>query len=214
MYKFASKEFDYAYKLVNALCDAGLSSFCECYGENSFSKWYDSKKLAEYGVYYENGASKVCLYQDEISEYVIKFGFVGSKKDYCQIECENYRKAVEAGLERYFPYTEELCVRDGIHFFIQEKAVCDEEAISSEWFSEMNEAMSDYRDDYESEDEYYSYVWDAVAEMSDEERVNTLYGDEELLDFLYEMDINDLHEGNFGMIGDRVVIIDFSGWRG
>jgi hypothetical protein len=31
---------------------------------------------------------------------------------------------------------------------------------------------------------------------------------------LWDNHIGDLHEGNFGYIGDRMVIVDFSGWRG
>ena len=37
---------------------------------------------------------------------------------------------------------------------------------------------------------------------------------DELFEFLNESDINDLHSGNIGYIGNRLVLIDYSGYHG
>ena len=57
-------------------------------------------------------------------------------------------------------------------------------------------------------------VWLEIDGMGDRDKAELSFHDDELTEFLEENYINDLHEGNFGYIGDRMVIVDFSGWRG
>ena len=45
-------------------------------------------------------------------------------------------------------------------------------------------------------------------------KIDLMFNDMALSSFLSKHRIGDLHEGNFGFIGDRTVIIDFSGYMG
>jgi hypothetical protein len=55
-------------------------------------------------------------------------------------------------------------------------------------------------------------IWDEVYELEDADKIDLMFNDMALNSFLREHRIGDLHEGNFGFIGDRTVIIDFSGY--
>ena len=50
--------------------------------------------------------------------------------------------------------------------------------------------------------------------MDDWEKAQLCFHDENLCNFLMDNRVGDLHEGNFGYIDDRMVIVDFSVWRG
>ena len=217
MTNFISEEvYGYAIKMANVLVKAGLNENRTSYGESSFHTWFNEKSFGSYGFEYYNGVSKVCLFHDALENYVIKFGFsdIASQRDYCMIEYQNYQLAKENGFAAYFPYTDFLGNFDGVNFFIQERACCSEDDITSKWYENMREVMEDYHDESEDEDEINSRVWDAVYDMDDIDRANLTFEDDSFLDFLMEYEIGDLHEGNFGYIDDRIVIIDFSGWKG
>jgi hypothetical protein len=215
MTNFISNEIrDYANKVVESFVRVGLIENRRSYNEFSFSDWYKSKNLDSYGFSYSCGVSKVCLFHPQLENFVIKFGFsdITSQTDYCVIEYENYLRAKENGFEEYFPYTDFLCEYEEVSFFIQEKAVCSEDDITSGWYHSMREVME--ADCDEDDDDFNSRIWDAVYDMDDIQRADFTFCDEAFTDFLIKYGIGDLHEGNFGYIGNRTVIIDFSGWRG
>jgi hypothetical protein len=110
-------------------------------------------------------------------------------------------------MTEFFPQTFFLGRFDGRDYYIQERAECDEDAISSECY---NQICSSYEED--GNECSPEWVWDEVDGLDDDERVNLLFHNSELIDFLYEHEINDLHEGNFGRINGNFVIIDFSGY--
>ena len=50
-------------------------------------------------------------------------------------------------------------------------------------------------------------------DLEDTERIIGVFGeDEDLINFIIENDINDLHEGNFGIVDGKLVMTDFSGF--
>lgn len=215
MTNFVSDEVrKYANKIIDCFVGAGLLEHRRGYDEFSFSKWYKDKNLNNYGFECSFGVSKICLFHPQLENFVIKFGFsdISSKTDYCMIEYKNYLCAKENGFEEYFPYTDLLCEYEGVAFLIQEKAICSEDEITSGWYHTMREVMeADYDED---DDDFNSRIWDAVYDMDDIQRADFTFDNSAFTDFLINNGIGDLHEGNFGYIGNRTVIIDFSGWRG
>jgi len=95
----------------------------------------------------------------------------------------------------------------GIAFYAQEMVDCDECVDHS-----MSEKLARYYESIgqECEDEYS--LLDEVENMSNVERIDLLYGNAELCQFISDRHINDLHCGNFGLAGDHYVIIDYSGY--
>lgn len=174
-----------------------------------FSDLFTEADLYEKGYTYESGAVKYCIFHEDFGDFVVKF--TTEPFDYCEREYTNYLAAVDAGLDYFFPYTDFLGEINGVKFFIQERAECDNEAISSIWYDNLREDYVSEED--EDEDIINEKIWDMIYDLEDDQRALYCFGNEEkLIDFLGEYCINDLHEGNFGYIGDRLVIIDFSGF--
>ena len=55
-------------------------------------------------------------------------------------------------------------------------------------------------------------IWSEVYEFCEDGRVHYIFDDEVLNSFISRNYINDLHQGNFGFVNGRLVIIDFSGF--
>lgn len=179
------------------------------FNEIAFDEFFFDIGLYEKGYNYENGTSKYCIFHEDFCDFVVKFSL--DSFDYCEREYTNYLAAVKLGLDYFFPYTDFLGEINGVKFFIQEYAVCDNEAISSIWYNTLREDYVSEED--EGEDIINEKIWEMIYDLEDEQRVLYCFGyEEKLLNFLEEYRINDLHEGNFGYIGNRLVIIDFSGF--
>ena len=200
-------EREVATALVEALVEYGLNENLASYGEHNTQDWFQNCNLGAEGFGASGGISKACIWHDDLVNWVIKVGFTQKgpreKKDYAAKEYENYLLAVEAGLSYYFPETVFLGVFGGRPFYLQQYAECDESQVSFEWHERLRE-----RGYYESDED----IWAEIDEMCDSEKAELSFHDEELVNFLCENHINDLHEGNFGYIGDRMVIVDFSGY--
>ena len=165
--------------------------------------WACDNQIDEFQVV--SGACKGVIIPD--MDFVIKYDYV--KNPYCAREYENYQRAVEAGLERYFPYTAHLCCVDGIDFYIQERAVCGDDCD----FSDL--AVDSLKRYYDSLGESYDddKIYDDIESMQDDaaDMIRIVFQDEDLVNFVLANHINDLHFGNYGSIYGRYVIIDFSG---
>ena len=202
-------EREVAITLIEALIDYGMNEYLESYGEHSLRDWYEDNGLEYAGYSMSSGCTKACIMHDDLLDWVIKVGFVDGRLDYAALEYQNYCLAEEAGLSFYFPetvYIGEFC---GRAFYAQRMCECDEDQISTEWFECLRDRYEECGEDYDND-----YIWEEVDALGDEERVNLFFGNEELIDFLRDCRINDLHEGNFGYRGGCKVIIDFSGFRG
>lgn len=199
-----------AANLVARLVDCGLLSNLAHYGEHCTEVWFQKSELEREGFWAASGATKVCFGHVDFPNWVIKVGYTEKVKfDYARKENEIYTKAVAAGLEYYFPETKLLGIYGGRPFFIQQCAECVEHAISSEWYERL-------RSRYEEDEEEYdpNELWDEIDYLDDWERAMLLFGNEDLCNFLSDNGVNDLHEGNFGYVGDHIVIVDFSGFAG
>lgn len=156
------------------------------------------------------GLSKVCIGHNDLERWVIKVGYTENVKiDHAAREYDNYCLAVEEGLACYFPTTIYLGTFGGRPFYVQEKAICNENQITSNWYDCLCDEFECAGRRYDPDE-----IWDTIWDMSDEERADLTFHDDELTVFLAENRIGDLHEGNFGTIGGLLVIIDFSGWFG
>ena len=201
--KLTVMERDIAITLVEALVEYGLNEHLASWGDHATEKWFFNKELGALGFGASAGLSKVCIWHNDLLNWVIKVGFVEEvSMDYAAREYENYCMAEEEGLSQYFPTTVYLGTFGGRPFYLQEYAECEEARISSEWYDRLSEEYDDCED-----------IWNAIECMDDDERADLTFGDSDLTNFLCQHGIGDLHEGNFGYINGRLVIIDFSGWH-
>jgi hypothetical protein len=207
-------EREIAVTLAEALAEYGIGEHLfeyGCSGEvDNLYDWYDNNDLYQMGFRFSAGMTKVCITHRDLENWVIKVGFNRCLvQDYAKREYEVYRLAEQAGLEYYFPETIYLGDFFGVPFYAQKMAECQEDAISADWYERLAERYDCYGEEYTDSD-----IWDVIYDMDDREKAMLCFNDEDLADFLMENRIGDLHEGNFGYIGDRLVIVDFSGYRG
>lgn len=205
--KLSDTEREIAVTIVEAMVEYGLT---ESLGEGRVYDWFYNNDLFDEGFDLFSGMTKACITHDDLFDWVIKVGFTrGVKIDYAQKEYDCYCLAKEAGLGYYFPTTIYLGEFGGRPFYLQQAAECSEDQVSSDWYESL-------RDRYEENGELYDVdqLWDIIYDMDDYEKAMLTFGNEELANFLYENKIGDLHEGNFGYIGDHMVIVDFSGYIG
>ena len=159
-----------------------------------------------------------------VFDYVFEFDFVpnvvvkcnrkGSVKDYCSIEAENYKKAINEELEKYFASTFFLTEQNGVSFYIQEWVEPDGDSIEDEMYRYASKLCSNQREEMD-EDDFNACIWEFLDNFDAEESLNAVFGEDyetdRLVVFCEQNRINDLHRGNFGYRRDFPVIIDFSG---
>ena len=202
-------EREVAVTIVEALVEYGMNDHLAQYGAHSTNHWFAENELYEEGFCVSGGASKLCIMHEDLDNWVIKVSYnVHVKHDHATMEYEVYCAAEEAGFAEYFPETVYLGTFGGCAYYAQAMAECCEEEITSEWYSALTTRYEDSGDEYDSD-----CIWSEVDDLDDWERALLLFGDESLCSFLNEHRVGDLHEGNFGYIGGRLVIVDFSGWH-
>ena len=198
-------DMEQAMSFVNRLIGMGLVNDINDV-DNRFDPWdwfYTHKNDftdSHFEIYY--GACKGVIVFDT-ADYVIKFDYYGSDS-YCEIEADNYKYAVEAGLAHYFAETRFLTKVDGVTFTIQEQCVCDEDNVYN--------SLRNYVEETDCRDLNEDDIWSEVDEICESGRVHYIFDDEALNSFISLHYINDLHQGNFGFVNGRLVIIDFSGF--
>lgn len=198
--------FDWS-ETLEALCSNGFSQFLGHRTEMEFDKWRQTigNEVVENIAFYW-GASKLVIV-DEDNDWVLKIPFCDKSRDYCAVEAENYKKAVEAGVEEPFAACYFLMEYEGAPCYVMEKINCDEQAVESDFLDKLSGQMS--------EDE----ISDCLGSMDTDEILD------QLLEFYYEAgflqkinaflsvnSINDLHTGNLGYRGDKLVLVDYSGY--
>ena len=203
-------EREIAISIVEALVEYGITDHLVQYGQNGIENWFEEMRLGSMGFWASAGATKTCIAHSDLDNWVVKVGHTEKvAKDYAKVEYENYCSAVLCGFEHYFPETLFLGEYNGQCFYLQQYAECSEDSITSEWYDRL-------RDQYEEDGEEYDcdFLWNEVYNLDDDEKAMLMFGDVALCEFLSDHRIGDLHEGNFGYIGGRCVIVDFSGYHG
>lgn len=205
-------EIEKAKEIVNKLVRNNFLEAIICEDNSNYFDWCQgyAKYFKDWHIKVFCGATKACIISEDLSDWVIKVGFVYSDEedDLCAIEADFYEEAVEEELDEFFaatyefyslPLPEKFNLKRSIKFFIQEKATPDEEKTSATC------------------EEYTGSDWN-----DDDDRIESLFGGlvkckklNKLFEFIDKWDINDLHSGNFGYTSDgRVKIIDYSGYYG
>lgn len=170
-----------------------------------------------------NGASKGVII-DYSLPYVLKipFNYYNDEAcDYCNLELENYIAATQVKeISDCFAWTDFLFMYHGYPIYIMEKVECNSSKVESKAF-------------YSS---YHSYCKKSGIVPSEKSRVHfeTIfhrYGNEARMDallmeqlgrkstkifwdFCDDNNINDLHEENWGFRGNKLVLVDYSGYHG
>ena len=178
--------------------------------------------------YYANGASKfVLIPKDHDTDFVIKIPYNGSLHgdsfwedfcgandesenswtgwDYCLIEEHRFLKAQEEGLEECFAKVEFVGFIHGYPIYIQEKCVTLDE--------DMNRSFHSYEEKVKTSEICGNFHNINSSWLTD---FRLYYGEEKLINFVNFIKENewddDLRTENIGYIGDRPVLIDYSGF--
>lgn len=188
----------------------GPNTYMEEHYEVNFYRWMSEHKKEFEGTSFCCGATKVAIIDERLGDWILKVGFRRETNknyvkhetgfDFCEVEAENYVKARAAGLEDYFAQMF-LCEEyNGIKFYFQERVKIDEDEL----------------DHQASESTGYDSAFD---DLDDDDRIYAIFGDteeiQELIEFLDDEGINDLHSANWGWTKDgNVVALDYSGFVG
>ena len=208
------EEMNIATRIIKDLLERGFEYELRHYYSDDDHKngdWFreNHKYLEEKGIYHESGATKLVLICKELSNWVIKLNFRDGKINFCDREVENYIKACDAGLGEYFAATYKIGAVEGVKVYLQRKACVDPDSID-DYFRDA--VMVDFEDDEANEDD----IEEAMDMLEDGDRLVAIFGNNsavaELVDFIFENEIDDLHSCNFGFVNEKPVIIDFSGY--
>ena len=198
-------DMEHVMSFVNRLISMGLvddiNSVDKCFDPWDWFCDHNNAFADSHFEIYSGACKGVLVFHD--TDYVIKFDYYGSES-YCKLEAENYADAVKAGLELYFAETRIITEVDGVVFTVQEQCVCDED--------EVYNSVRKYVEETDCEDLDEDGVWAEVDYLCENGQLYEVFGDSALRSFICCHHINDLHQGNFGFIGDRLVMTDFSGF--
>jgi hypothetical protein len=158
---------------------------------NKFSGFYDDNRH-----YYFSGSEEYCDYQYADSEE--------REWDYCESEAERYLIAEQAGLERCFAKTEFFGYSHGYPVYIQERCITFGSKRSEHTHSQEQRTTT------KELCKYYNISIDWLTDF------RLYYGKDIFLDFIDFIKTkgwdDDLRNENIGYIGDRPVLIDYSGF--
>lgn len=213
--------------------DFGLDAFFQTQYSSDFYEWekYNGKVIEQSSdyfdseLYFSSGVSKACFFFEN-DDYVIKIPFEGvdGADNYCELEEQNYELAKRNGYEDFFAETKFLMnykyseADFEIPIYVSVRADVDPEIkdeIESVSWHDISDPQPVKGDD---EDEFWSlYEMNGIQFPAVKDYFVYKYGEKMLdgfWDFLYNFGINDLHMGNVGLINDKPVFIDYSGFNG
>lgn len=207
------------YELVEDLINHGFKGAVNTvHGHHNFYSWEEMYHdyLCRIHCVAVCGVTRVVIVPDWL-DWVVKVNFMGSgiTQNYNALEDQHFQLAVEAGLDRYFAATYFIDKVEGIEVYAQEKVKVDEESVSSSFFEYTLENYYRQAREEEDEDAVNEAAWEESIGLENEDRIYAMIEDggaEELVNFVFENDINDLHSGNWGYRGDEPVLIDYAGY--
>ena len=224
----SASEITYMMNMVERLFDEdfyekvvvyGGSTCCwECM-ERTFRDWtYEHEDLAnEYGLEFHSGVTKICIIPMEF-DWVVKIGRVErdheNDTNYCAMEADYFQKAIDNHVADAFAATYEIGEVRGVPIFAQEWVEVNEDGNSNRMYDYMSSITPIYDD--EDPDRYNDRISDEVDYMTDEDRIYAMLGEDrgDVVDFVLTFDIDDLHQGNWGVNRDgKCVMIEFSGYN-
>lgn len=179
-------------------------------------KPFTSKYIGTFG--WDSGASKGVLIFENLG-FVIKIPFTSSAEEsfygadcdqewnYCQAEENRYLDAIDEGVSDCFAETRYIGEIDGYPIYAQKYAYIysqnEEGSYSTREQSEKVEELCN-KNGYKCFNSYW---------LSD---LFNYFGEQvfyKFLAFLNDYNIYDLHTGNYGYIGAKPVLVDYSSWN-
>lgn len=179
---------------------------------------------------YDSGVTKVTLFYHDLQDWVIKVPILGcyyeaeydycdyeesgaeKANDYCLAEMDYCKEAVAAGIADCFAKTYYICNIDGIDFYCSEKVDLIYHDRYSYW-SKINYTNPNSVEQAKS----LMSMHDSYLDTAELALFIDAYGEsmaEDLVRFLFDFGISDLHHGNLGFdANDYIKIIDCAGWR-
>ena len=191
-----SKSFD---KFMHRPTEYALADFLEdeTDGDDDFSVVVESQELV---VHCWHGKTKACFYIPG-EPRVIKIGFKDFKINHAAREYEIYREAVDASVEDFFVPCEKIGEIFQNPIFVMDFVDVDETRITSDVFDhfEAGEACGIVDDDDGFVEALFPFYYNCDID--------------ELMHFLYDHHVNDLHSGNIGYDMNGVIkLVDYSGY--
>ena len=172
-----------------------------------------------YFPYHAQGSTKLVLFIAGNYDFVVKIPFSYDyesgyylKHNYCHLEESIYKSAVKAGLEDMFAKPTLIGLINDHPIYIQEMVEIlnslDEEEypiISTKKSKDFAETLILTNREVDDIDD--RWLATAVEYYGEELCIN-------LMDFMKENNVYDLHEGNVGYLNGRPVLVDYSGYDG
>ena len=216
----ADKAFAAAYRLVSACEAAGV----DLTDPDGIARGVYDRYLPD-DMSYCSGASRLVIW-DEYCDFIIKLPLYDTCERYCDREVEIYEDAIRQGWTDQFAWC--ACYQrsdwvDDIYIpgiYVMEYIYCNEEDVyDSAWKygyeaycrergldSSTYDAAEEYNDwNYADDDDM---VLDCIEAQLLDDDVRRAF-----CVFMRKWTINDIHCGNAGLKGDKMVLVDYGGWN-
>ena len=170
-----------------------------------------------------NGASKGVII-DHSLPYVLKipFNYYNDRaRDYCELELENYLAATYIKeISDCFAWTDFLFTYRGYPIYIMEKVECDGGKVENKAFNssfnlycKKHSLLASDKTKATFQSVFYRYDNEARMDALLIEQIGKK-NSKIFWEFCDNNDINDLHDDNWGFRGDKLVLVDYSGYHG
>lgn len=193
-------------EILDKACEEGLREGIESFLESGYSRLYDFQNcfwngsIDDENVCFMCGAERLVA-TDEESCTAVKIQLTEGHA--CEREAKTYEDAVENGWGDYFCPIEKLMDYEfspSICFavWVMPLVDCDE--------GKVYKSCVENDEDDDGGDDYEGYINTALKIGGELDSAAYFYG------FLDEHCCNDLHEGNWGFMDGRMLIVDYAGY--
>lgn len=223
--------YDLLTKLVEeyGFGSALIESDCPDDVDSNWSSDEENRACSDLGIWFSGGCTRLVIGTDSF-DYIIKIipdKSTDENCDYSKTETRIYNDAVKKGLEGWFAWTEKLFdfeIRDYTYpVYVMEWCKCGYDTMSDDSYSfHLNSYCSTNNLDPNSDDsiDKFNECYDdpfyadtegmiAFARGFNEASVDEFEAFVELLTLYH---VNDLHAGNWGYRGSRLVLVDYGGF--
>lgn len=226
--------------LLDKMVEHGFAKvICDgCCTDNIAYNWEECEEtMDELDMWMSYGATRCCLGLNADTEYVIKFQLDEDGCDYCAREATISRHAEQCGFGDYFAKCEPLFNytftygdnNKKIEVYVMEWCYCSYDDVSDDSYNyHYTKFCEDNNLDASSDDSRDLFSDEEDRRASDDENSESNFGmieyakstwgvtDEQfiydLIEFMRDWEINDLHAGNWGYKGDKLVMVDYGGY--
>lgn len=187
----------------------------------SFREWTEAVRDKMYNTdyFWGSGACR-CVIGHNDWDFVFKFTYdTEDNVDYCQNEYFLYKKALERGIERAFVACDYVGKFGAYDIYAMERCYCNEDGMSDDSYNlQFKKYCREFGLDPKAEESWEEFS-DNCPEYEDQECMLELAEEHwgaklvsEVEDFMNEYGVNDCHCGNWGWLGDNLVVVDYAGY--